>query len=207
MEEEQFTIFDHEMKPIGVAARSEVHKQGYWHETFQCWFVSREEDEHYIYLQIRSADKKDYPSLYDITAAGHLLSDETVEDGVREIKEEIGIDVKFDELKSLGIMKYAIENNKIIDREFAHVFLYQSNRSFEDFTLQTEEVAGMLKAKLSDFSGLWRKNRANIEIEGYELNESGKKQFFRKIVSREHFVPHSEQYYMDVIEAIYRYLD
>ena len=206
MEEERFTIFDHEMKPIGVAARSEVHKLGYWHETFQCWFVLREADEYYIYLQIRSAGKKDYPSLYDITAAGHLLSHEAVEDGVREIKEEIGIDVKFEELKSLGLMKYTVEREELIDREFAHVFLYESNCEFDDFTLQTEEVAGMLKAKLSDFYELWANNKAPIEIEGYTLNESGNKEFFRKSASKQHFVPHDEQYYVDVIEAICRYL-
>jgi hypothetical protein len=62
METEQLKIFDENRNPIGVASREDVHRLGYWHETFHCWFV-------------------------DITAAGHLMADESVEDGVREIKE------------------------------------------------------------------------------------------------------------------------
>ncbi|MFE4810094.1 hypothetical protein ACFQ9Y_02835 [Peribacillus simplex] len=50
---------------------------------------SREADVDYLYLQHRYAMKKDYPN---------LLAHETVYDGFREIKEEIGIDVSFDEL-------------------------------------------------------------------------------------------------------------
>lgn len=70
MENEMLKIFDENKHQIGIATREEVHRLGHWHEAFHCWFVSREEEKDYIYLQLRSDMKKDYPSLLDITAAG-----------------------------------------------------------------------------------------------------------------------------------------
>lgn len=91
MESERIRVFDADRNPIGIASREEVHRIGYWHEVFHCWIISDEAGVSYIYLQLRSEKKKDYPGLFDITAAGHLLANETIRDGVREIKEEIGI--------------------------------------------------------------------------------------------------------------------
>jgi isopentenyldiphosphate isomerase len=105
MESELIKRFDEHGNQAGVATREEIHKMGYWHETFHCWFIGREEGIDYIYFQIRSGTKKDYSNLLDITAAGHLLAHETIYDGIREVKEEIGIDVSFNELVPLGVIK------------------------------------------------------------------------------------------------------
>ncbi|MNJ40028.1 isopentenyl-diphosphate delta-isomerase [compost metagenome] len=104
MQTEMLNIYDENRVHIGVATRADVHQFGYWYESIHCWFVSHDENEDYIYFQLRSEHKRDYPNLLDITAAGHLLSHETVEDGVREIKEETGIEVSMSELTSLGVM-------------------------------------------------------------------------------------------------------
>ncbi|MFE4712635.1 NUDIX domain-containing protein [Paenibacillus sp. NPDC056722] len=106
MNSEILKIFDDNRNTIGVSTREEVHRLGLWHETFHCWFISREGNKDYIYLQLRSDQKKDYPNLLDITAAGHLLAHETVLDGIREVHEEIGIEVTIDELESLGVRFY-----------------------------------------------------------------------------------------------------
>lgn len=103
METELIKIFDDDGTSIGVATREEVHKKGYWHETFHCWFISREKGVDYLFFQLRSKEKKDYPNLLDIAAAGHILAHETVKDGIKEVNEEIGIDVTWDELISLGV--------------------------------------------------------------------------------------------------------
>jgi isopentenyldiphosphate isomerase len=201
MQTEKLKIFDEEKNPIGVATREEVHRLGYWHETFHCWFVQKAEDTDYLYLQLRSKTKRDYPNLLDITAAGHLLADETVQDGVREIKEEVGIDVSFEELLPLGRIEYCVITDDFIDKELAHTYLYIYEKTFEDFTLQ-DEVAGVVKVALNDFVDLWFGERETVKISGFEMAKNSDKTFFEKYVGREQFVPHEINFYKTVIEKI-----
>lgn len=206
MENELLKIFDQNKNPIGVATRKEVHQLGYWHEAFHCWFVRKESGIDYIYMQIRSENKKDYPNLIDITAAGHLLATETVEDGVREIKEELGIEVDYSELISLGTICYSVNRANFIDNEIAHVFMYKSEHEFADYLLQKEEVTGIVKAKLSDFSQLWLGEKSEIMIEGFEIDHDGKQSFFSKKVNKSTFVPHESSYYESTISGIAAYI-
>ncbi|MFU2014175.1 NUDIX hydrolase [Peribacillus butanolivorans] len=202
MENEMLKVFDADRKQIGVATREEVHRIGYWHEVFHCWFVSREAGVDYIYLQHRCAMKKDYPNLLDITAAGHLLAHETIYDGVREIKEEIGIDVSFAELVPLGIIEYHVTKENFIDKEIANVFLYESTQCFNDFTLQKEEVSGMVKVELDDFEDLWAGTKEEVNIQGFEINQDDHRMMIDQYVGRDKFVPHEVSYYKSIIRLI-----
>lgn len=202
MENEMLKIFDENKHQIGIATREEVHRLGHWHEAFHCWFVSREEEKDYIYLQLRSDMKKDYPSLLDITAAGHLLAQETVLDGIREIKEEIGIDVSINELESLGVINYCVVKENFIDKEIAYVFLYRYNNTFEEFTLQKEEVSGMLKTEFDDFYELWTGDLEQISVKGFKIDSGGNRVLVDKIVERNQFVPHEISFYQSVVKLI-----
>ncbi|MGG2094917.1 NUDIX hydrolase [Bacillus sp. S13(2024)] len=202
MESELLKIFDKHRNPVGVATREEVHKMGHWHETFHCWFISREDGVDYIHFQIRSHTKKDYPNLLDITAAGHILAHETVYDGIREVKEEVGIDVSFDELISLGIINYCVTIEDFIDKELAHVFLYENKKTMDEYKLQIEEVSGVVKAELNSFSKLWFGEVEGIIVEGFEMNEAGEKVLIHKTVDKRNFVPHKHSYYESIITSM-----
>ncbi|MGX6443896.1 NUDIX hydrolase [Neobacillus sp. K501] len=202
MENEMLKVFDDERNPIGIATREEVHRLGYWHEAFHCWFVSNEKGINYLYLQLRSDRKKDYPNLLDITAAGHLLADENVYDGVREVKEEIGIEVSADELIPLGVIDYCVTKENFIDKELANVFLYKSKSTFDDFSLQEEEVSGMVKVVLNDFVELWDGRREKVDIQGFEVKEAGTKVVIDGLAGKDKFVPHPITYYETVIQKI-----
>jgi isopentenyldiphosphate isomerase len=199
---EMLKIFDDNKNQIGIATREEVHRIGYWHEAFQCWFISREENTDFIYLQLRSHVKKDYPNLLDITAAGHLMANESVQDGTREIKEELGIDVSYKELESLGIIDYCVEREGFIDKEIANVFLYSFQQTFEDFKLQKEEVSGVFKTKFNDFYQLWSGSLEEICITGFKIDEYGNKELKNMIVKKDDFVPHEKSFYRSVIKMI-----
>lgn len=133
---EQLKVFDENYTYLRNENRAKVHCEGLWHETFHCWLV----DDQFVYIQKRSAIKKDFPGLFDITAAGHILSTETVADGIREVEEELGIEVDITKLHSKGVVQNSIKLPNFIDREFSNVFLYDSTFAASDFSLQQEEV-------------------------------------------------------------------
>ncbi|WP_326100386.1 NUDIX hydrolase [Paenibacillus pabuli] len=200
MENEMLKIFDDNRNQIGIATREEVHRLGHWHEAFHCWFVSKE-DKRYIYLQLRSSMKKDYPSLYDITAAGHLLAHETVLDGIREIKEEIGIDVSINDLISLGVIDYHVNKTGFIDKELANVYLYIVDNFINEVTPQKEEVSGIVRTEFESFCKLWLGELDYIRIEGIEVIDENKI-LIDKMIGKDHFVPHEISYYENIIKLI-----
>ena len=199
---ESLKIFDEFGNHIGEATRDEVHKNGFWHETFHCWLMSIENGIPMIYFQKRSQTKKDFPNLLDITAAGHLLSHETVSDGIREVHEELGIEVNIEEVLPLGIVKNSINLQNFHDHELSHVFLLKRNEPFTKFNLQKEEVSGIVKANFNEYYDFAYGLSESIEVEGFEVNEQNEKITVRKTVNKEHFVIHENNYLFSVLELL-----
>ncbi|MFC5603590.1 NUDIX hydrolase [Sporosarcina koreensis] len=183
---ERLKVFDENYTYIGEETREAIHKKGLWHETFHCWLV----DETNVFIQKRSSSKKDFPSLYDITAAGHLLVDEDIMDGIREVEEELGIQVDLSKLKRMGFVRDVIRLPDFIDKEFANVFLYQSSFAPNDFTLQQEEVESIHSVPIKDLQALFRGEVDEI-IFGNEIP-----------LTLSDFVPHETTYFQAVAEFL-----
>ena len=201
MKNEQLKTYDEYRNLVGIASRKDVHRFGYWHEVFSCWFIGKEKEITYIYLQLRSSIKNDYPNLLDVTVAGHLLASETVQDGVREIKEELGICVAFENLISLGLIKYSMVKKDFIDNEIANMFLCKSNNLLDIFNLN-EEVSGIVKIKFKDFIDLWLDKKISVTVEGFKLNNYGEKVLIYEKVEKNRFVPYQDEVYKLMIERI-----
>ncbi|AQU78016.1 NUDIX hydrolase [Planococcus faecalis] len=202
MENEKIRIYDENGIAQGVATRQTVHEKGYWHETFHCWVVGRENNKDIVYLQLRSKDKKDFPGLFDITAAGHLMADEAVRDGVREVQEELGLQVDFAELTSLGMIKDQINLLNFTDNERCHCFLYRKQDNNDaTFELQAEEVSGIAKVEFEELAELVMGKKEEVEVEGF-VTVAGKSSRFKKQIGLKDLVPHSQDYLKKVIEQI-----
>lgn len=206
MKEENLDIFSERGVHIGIATRSEVHAKGYWHNTFHCWLVSRENGNEYILFQKRHPQKDTYPNLLDITSAGHLLAGEKVADGVREVEEELGIAVSFDRLVPLGVFQEKFTGTSMLDNEFCHTFLYECNLPLDDFQPQLEEVVGIVKIKLDEmirfFSGL----EHEVKACGFVINGFGHREIGDFQVKRTDFVPRQGNYYVDICKLAKKYL-
>lgn len=198
MEQEIIKVFNDKHEYMGTAARTEAHAKGLWHETFHCWLANKE----YIYFQIRSSQKKDYPGLLDITAAGHLLATETVEAGIREVKEELGLNITIDEVVRMGMTSCSIVSEKMIDNEFCYVYINPFEHNWDAFEVQYEEVSGVVRAKLNEAETFFLGKSNTLNIEGYEYFPNGQRVRLARPVSATHFVPYREQYVADVIHFV-----
>ncbi|WP_050616333.1 NUDIX hydrolase [Bacillus testis] len=206
MESELLRIFNDQREAIGTGTRADIHRQGLWHETFHCWIIGRIQETDVIYLQIRSQWKKDYKGLLDITAAGHLLANEAPEDGLREVHEELGIDIALDDCIPLGILENVIEGPEFIDKELSHVFLYPCYGEVPHFRLQEEEVAGIVTARFKDFRDLWTGKAETIKVQGFVQQTGGKQTPYASNIGKQDFVQHQPSYYNALIEKTEQFL-
>lgn len=120
------------------ATKAEIYKNGYWHRSVHIWIIN---DQQEILMQKRNSKKKTFANLWAISAAGHVLTKEnSMESGIRELKEELDITVNPEDLEYLFTVKreqpYKDSSLKVID----DVYLLHYNVDVEHTKLQVEEL-------------------------------------------------------------------
>jgi len=132
---EVFDIFDDKWNPTGeVADKDEAERMGKWHKVVTAWIINPRGE---LLLQLRGSYVNKNPNVYDVSVAGHIRAGETVRHGaVREIKEELGLDVNPDQL-----VEITTGNSK--SSHLYTVFLVRMDVPLEAFRLDPVEVAGV----------------------------------------------------------------
>lgn len=192
---EYIDTYDSDHNFIGSFDREYVHKEGLWHNTFQCWIVRRTRDGEMLLFQKRHPSKDTYPNFYDTSSAGHLLSGESIKDGVRELEEELGIEVSFESLVMLGKMTQVKKTENYFDREICNIFMLYSDLKIEDYKIQKEELCGLIEVDIKDFKELLEGRIISVHAHGFEINKEGKKILINKNLNIDNFVPHCREYY------------
>lgn len=122
-----------------IATRDEGHKKGLWHKAIVVFIVNNDNTK--VMLQQRSANKKIWPNLWDITAGGHVLSGELgYQAAIRETKEEIGIDIDKESLEFIVATISENVQSDIINRHFNEYYIVHSDIDIKDIILQEDEV-------------------------------------------------------------------
>ena len=144
---ELFDILNPDGSKTGIVReRGVAHREGSLHGTVHMWIVRENEESGYdVLLQKRSACKDSNPGCYDISSAGHIMAgDEPLPAAVREMKEELGLTVKAEDLTFIGVHHGAFEaefyGKMFRDNELSSVYLYTEPVEIKDLTLQESEV-------------------------------------------------------------------
>lgn len=142
-----------------TASREECHEKGLWHKAVVVFILS--EDNKKVLLQQRSANKKLWPNLWDLTAGGHVLAGEFgYQAGIRETKEELGIEIDKESMEFIGVTTSENIKNNIINRHFNEHYIVHKNIELKDIVLQKEEVQDI---KWFDIEDLRKKINNNYE--------------------------------------------
>ena len=117
--EEQIDVLDSTGQKTGeICPRSEVHKRGLWHRTVHIWLIDKSGK---ILFQLRAHDKENNPGLYDTSCAGHISAgDSSIESAIREIREELGLEKKPEDLTFIfeAVHTSVLNGGSYIDNEY-----------------------------------------------------------------------------------------
>ena len=173
---EMLDVFDAHMRPIGVLSREETHRLGHWHQTFHCWVVHRLAAGNFLLLQKRHESKDTHPGKFDTSCAGHLESGETPLDGVREIREELGVEVDVDQLHKVGIHAFSDDLGEILDREFCHVFVWiREGLDLREYRPALDEVSGLYLIGVGDMRRLCGREIDKVAVGGFAIQRGDKR--------------------------------
>ena len=139
MADELLDICDDNNNFSGVQKmKSEAHRKGLWHRAAHIWIYNSKGD---VLIQLRAKEKPLYPDVWDISAAGHVgAGEDPIDSGIREIMEEIGLQLSRNDLDFWMIRKTQSVFRDIINNEFCYVFFYRFDGEVDNLKLQKEEV-------------------------------------------------------------------
>lgn len=177
--DETIDILDAEGKLTArTCLKSEAHRNGWCHRTIHVWLYTADGR---VVLQQRGAQKKTFPNLWDVSAAGHVGAGEDIlEAAVREVYEELGCIISAEKLEKIGVFKEVHHHGpEFIDCEFHHTFIAPLEVPFSSLVAEEQEVAQLgLKHYIQVGEEAWGKANPSV------------------------YVPHSSEYYRKVFRAI-----
>jgi isopentenyldiphosphate isomerase len=177
--------------------RREAHRKGEWHKTFHCWVVNGA-DGGAILFQLRSPSMVNFPNLLDVSAAGHLEAGETLDQGVREVVEELGLPVQIDSLYDLGYrVEVADQANGQKNREYQAVYLLRLDKSLSEYKPQIEEISGLLWLPIRDGLALFSGTKQSATVIGIAYNREAERwDDIQRVVTSADFLPRIQKYYL-----------
>lgn len=150
MVDELIDVLADDLTVVKTCLKSEAHKNGWFHASVHIWFFTDDGD---ILIQKRAKDKIAFPDLWDVSVAGHISAGEDeITSALREIEEEIGLEILEKDLFKIGTFKERFQhNNDFIDNEIHYVFLSKLKTDIHLLKIQKEELSAIKLISISSF--------------------------------------------------------
>jgi|TARA_Y100000031_G_scaffold61222_1_gene69065 isopentenyldiphosphate isomerase len=138
MTEEHLDIVDENNNLTGEKKpRSLVHATGLWHRIVNIYFFRRIDNNIDFLVHLRAKTKDLYPNCWDTRFGGHVKSGRDIEyTALNEIKDEVGLEVSFDNLIKGSWRK----NDEYPNNEFNQVYYFEFKGVLKDLKFDDGEV-------------------------------------------------------------------
>lgn len=197
--DEYLDVFCENYKPIEPykMLKNEVHQRGLWHHSFHCFILDK--DDNSLFFQLNRKKNNNFQPILTPSSAGHVQAGEQIENGIREVKEELGITVKIDDLTYLGMQKRIVSYENYHDKEFIHVYFLNDSIKASSLKLDKREIKGFYAINIKDGLSLFLGEKSSIKIQGEELKED---EYIKSeiIVTLPDFVEQPKNYYENIFK-------
>ena len=118
-----------------IMDKEEAHDKNLLHNEIAIFIIN---DKKQVLLQKRSASKRFDPNKWAL-CAGHVDAGESLESAaLRELKEEVGIDIIINDLKPFAEREFTIRDS---NSHITYYYYTKSNLDEKDFIIQKEELS------------------------------------------------------------------
>ena len=162
MAKEYFDILDENGNKTGkTKLRSDVHRDGDWHKAVHIWIINNNGE---VLLQRRCATKDSNPNMLDISSAGHLSAgDDSLEGALRELKEELNVEFKPDDLQFIKTLKKSTKvTETFINNEFNDLYIVRTDKKIEEMKFQEEEISEIMYVPYKQFKKMVKDQQPDL---------------------------------------------
>ena len=149
-------MFDKQRNSLSKTVERYTHIPGEYSQESHVWIMNSKGE---ILIQKRTPTKRLYPNLWSITSGGTDSGETTLDTAYREVKEELGIELKPEELELMMSYKR--------NHDFVDVWLARKDIKLEEITMQKEEVADVKWVTEEELEKLIEENKTPKSLQVY----------------------------------------
>lgn len=166
-----------------VKTREQAWDDEDWIGTFNLWIIQKDPVPSIVYQQ-RSLDNPWSPGKLDVAVGGHYSAGETIKEGLREAKEELGKDYDFEELIYLGKkMHVGPDTKKRMRHNVIDVFMIEDNSKISEYTVQEDELYAVTSCPIVELIKVHTQNNYVFKVDA--VKNTGEK--FQLSVNKDSF--------------------
>lgn len=155
--EEYLKTYNEEGTSIGIELRSKVHKEQKFHKEVAIWIINSRKE---VLLERRSKNKMLNPGKLSL-CAGHVVEKDSVIDTIiREVQEEIGLDISSLDFKFVTMVKRKEPFNYC----FSYHYILFSDVNLINLTIQPDELSEVIYMKYEEFKNKVRQNDNSVAL-------------------------------------------